>query len=128
MSFQILVCDDEPHITRSISMKFTRAGHRVVTASDGQAAWEEILKSRPDLLITDYQMPRLDGLQLCERIGSQPEYRGMPVIVLTAKGYELDEAQLRRDFGVSRVAVKPFSLRELLMLSEKLLDVPAQTT
>lgn len=126
MSYQMVVCDDEPHITRSISMKFTRAGHRVVTCADGEAAWDEFVRQRPDLLITDCQMPRLDGLQLCARLRSEPAFRETPIILLTAKGYDLDEDELRREMGIARVVVKPFSLRELLILSESLLSVAEQ--
>ena len=128
MSYRMLVCDDEPHITRSISMKFTRAGHRVVMCADGQAAWDEFLRHQPDLLITDCQMPRLDGLQLCARLRSEPAFCDTPIIMLTAKGYDLDEEELRRELGIARVVVKPFSLRELLILSESLLSTAGQPT
>jgi DNA-binding response OmpR family regulator len=68
MSHRILVCDDESHITLAVSMKLKRAGYVVQTAADGVAAWEIILRDTPDLLLTDCQMPRLDGIGLCRLI------------------------------------------------------------
>jgi DNA-binding response OmpR family regulator len=114
MSHRILVCDDESHITLAVSMKLTRAGYQVVTASDGQAAWEIIQRDPPDLLLTDCQMPRLDGLGLCRLIRQNEATRHLPILMLTAKGYELDTEMIHGELGIAELIVKPFSPRELV--------------
>ena len=91
MSYRIHVCDDEPHIVLAVSLKFSKAGFQVSTANDGQAAWESIQRQPPQLLITDLQMPRLDGLGLIKRLRADPVLHELPVILLTAKGFELEE-------------------------------------
>lgn len=118
MIAKILLCDDEVHIVRAAEFKLARAGYDVRSASDGQAAWETIHREHPDLLITDLQMPRLGGLELIERLRQQPETHDLPVIVLTAKGFELKPEELVEKWGVLAVVGKPFSPRELLRLVE----------
>ncbi len=125
MSYRVHICDDEPHIVLAVSLKFSKAGFQVTTANDGQAAWESIQAEPPQLLITDLQMPRLDGLGLIKRLRSQPEFHDLPVILLTAKGFELEEDELRSEYGVSHVIAKPFSPRHLIVLANSLLDIPA---
>jgi len=114
MTVRIVVADDEAHITRAVSMKLSKAGFVVETANDGQAAWEAIRRDLPAMLITDCQMPRMDGLALCREMRSQASTRHIPIILLTAKGFELDQDQLVRDLKITRLVVKPFSPRELL--------------
>lgn len=118
MTAKILLCDDEVHILRAAEFKLTRAGLDVRCATDGEQAWEVIQNDPPDLLITDLQMPRMDGLQLIEKIRQQPRLEALPIIVLTAKGFELSSEQLADRWGVLAVVGKPFSPRELLRLVE----------
>lgn len=118
MAHRIVVCDDDTHITRAVQMKLSRAGFEVETGSDGQMAWEAIQREIPDMLITDYQMPRLTGLELAARVRATAALRNLPVVLLTAKGFELDENQLQEEFGFHAVLTKPFSPRELLQLVE----------
>jgi two-component system, OmpR family, alkaline phosphatase synthesis response regulator PhoP len=113
MPKRILLCDDEPHILRAAEFKFRRAGYDVLCAFDGQEGWEQLLASRPDIVVTDCQMPRLNGLQLAERIHTTPETTGLPVIMLSAKGFELSGVEIREKFGIRALLAKPFSPREL---------------
>src|SRR5882757_6423031 len=92
----IVVCDDEPHILRAAEFKFKLAGHRVRAAGDGEEAWNLIRAERPDLLVSDLQMPRMDGLQLIARVRQCPETADLPVLLLTAKGLELSFEKLHR--------------------------------
>jgi len=123
MSTRILVCDDEAHITRAIQMKCRKAGFDVETTADGEAGWEAIQRERPSLLVTDYQMPRLDGLALIRRIRADAELQDLPVVLLTAKGFELDEDELKEELDISRLVRKPFSPRELVSTFRELLAV-----
>ena len=125
MSLSIHVCDDEPHIVLAVSLKFRKAGFDVTTAADGQAAWEIIQQARPQVVISDLQMPRMDGLGLVQKMRSDPVFQSVPVILLTAKGFELNAEELRDEFGVQAVICKPFSPRQLLALVQSLLGVTA---
>ena len=87
----ILVADDESHILNVVSLKLRNAGYRVITASDGQEALELAGVEKPDLLITDYHMPRLSGIELCRRLKQDAATSSIPAIMLTARGYSLDE-------------------------------------
>ena len=112
MAAQILVADDEACITTIVSKKLRNAGFDVLVAMDGQEAFDRAMAERPDLLVTDLQMPLMSGLELCARLTAElPET--IPTILLTAKGFELEPEQLSR-LPICRVMTKPFSLRELL--------------
>ena len=115
MGHRILICDDEPHIALAVSMKFRNAGFEVLSARNGQEAWELILKSPPHLLITDCTMPRMDGLELCRRIRMLPGIHEMPIYLLTARGLELDPFVVNDELRISKVILKPFSPRELFL-------------
>jgi two-component system alkaline phosphatase synthesis response regulator PhoP len=114
MNKSILLCDDEIYIVRAAEIKLKRAGYDVRTASDGQEGWEAIEKQKPDIVITDYQMPRLDGFGLVQRIRQHAETADLPVFMLTAKGFEVSHEELAQQWGVRLVLSKPFSPRELL--------------
>jgi CheY-like chemotaxis protein len=120
MSARVLMCDDEIHILRAAEFKIAKAGFQVRCANDGQAAWEAIQEERPDMLITDFQMPRLDGLGLIRRLREDPATRELPIVVLTAKGFEVSPQELAEKWGVLAVLGKPFSPRELLRLVENI--------
>ena len=129
MTKRILLCDDEAHILRAAEFKFKRAGYEVFCAFDGQEGWEQLLEHRPDIVVTDCQMPRLNGLQLAERIHTTPETTGLPVIMLSAKGFELSGTEIRAKFGIRALIAKPFSPRELFQRVEATLSgesLPAQ--
>lgn len=109
----ILVADDESHILHVVSLKLRNAGFRVVTARDGQEALELAQQELPDLLITDYHMPQLSGLELCQRLKQDPATAKIPAIMLTARGYQL-EPHDTEESGILRMLSKPFSPRHLL--------------
>jgi two-component system alkaline phosphatase synthesis response regulator PhoP len=109
----ILVADDESHILNVVSLKLTNAGYRVVTASDGREALELAQHEHPDLIITDYHMPGLSGLELCAMLRSGENARDVPAILLTARGYNLEPQDTERS-GIRCLLAKPFSPRQLL--------------
>jgi DNA-binding response OmpR family regulator len=114
MSKRILLSDDEIHILRAMEFKLKKGGYEVEITCDGEQAWEAIQNRKPDLLITDCQMPRLSGLELINRLRNNPQTADIPVFMLTAKGYELSQELLFDQLRVLRVLAKPFSPRELL--------------
>ncbi len=110
---RILVADDESHILHVVSLKLRNAGFEVMTATDGEEALELVRSERPDLLITDFHMPHLSGLELCRKMQRRPETRDIPTILLTARGYEL-EPKDTLSTGICCMLSKPFSPRNLL--------------
>lgn len=116
MPKRVLLVDDEIHILRAAEFKIKRAGYDVRIACDGQEAWEQIEAQRPDILVTDCQMPRLDGHGLVARVRATESTRDLPVIMLTAKGFELNADELASRWQVLAVMPKPFSPRELLQM------------
>jgi DNA-binding response OmpR family regulator len=117
----VLLCDDEIYILRAAEFKFRRAGFDVQIAADGEEAWEAIRARRPDLLITDCEMPRLDGLGLIQRVRQDPALADLPVLMLTGKGFELDSRELATRWNVLAVIPKPFSPRALVAQAETIL-------
>src|ERR671921_777912 len=109
----ILVADDESHILNVVSLKLRNAGFRVLTAHDGQEALDLAQQERPDLIITDYHMPLLSGLELCRRLKQDPATTNIPAIMLTARGYHLEPHDTEQS-GIRRMLSKPFSPRHLL--------------
>lgn len=124
MSKRILLCDDEIHILRAAEFKLKRAGYDVEIACDGQEGWDAIQRQRPDVLITDCQMPRMDGLALVRKVRESPEMMDLPIFMLTAKGYELSHEELAKKWNVMAVIAKPFSPRELLQRVNDVLQEP----
>lgn len=117
----ILVADDETHILHVVSLKLRNAGYIVITARDGQEALEMAQQEKPDLVITDYHMPHLSGLELCQRLKQDPATSVIPAIMLTARGYQLDPADTEQS-GILRMLSKPFSPRQLLTTVNEVLE------
>ena len=122
MAKRVLLCDDEIHILRAAEFKLKKAGYDVRIAGDGQEGWEAIQEQKPDILITDCQMPRLDGLGLVERCRENPDTQDLPILMLTAKGYELSHDELARKWNVIAIIAKPFSPRELKQRVDTILE------
>ena len=122
MTKRILLCDDEIHILRAAEFKLKKAGYEVITAGDGQEGWEAIQRQTPDVLITDCQMPRLDGRGLIEKVREEAGLYDLPIFMLTAKGFELSHEELKEKWNVTAVIAKPFSPRELLQRVEEVLQ------
>ena len=121
---KILVADDETHILHVVSLKLRNAGFNVLTARDGQEALELAQSEHPDLIITDYHMPQLSGLELCQRLKQDPATSGIPAIMLTARGYHLEPHDTQQS-GILRMLSKPFSPRQLLSTVNEMLATAA---
>ncbi|MBC8356713.1 MAG: response regulator [Planctomycetes bacterium] len=108
MSLNALIVDDEPHIRRVAELALKAVGCTVISATDGEQAWEEIQANRPDILVSDVQMPKMDGVQLVRLIRSTPEFAKLPIVLLTAKGFELQQSE-SETLASCDVVCKPFS-------------------
>ena len=124
MASRILVVDDEAHIVHVLSVKLRNAGLEVSTAVDGEEAFEMACQDLPDLIITDFQMPYMTGLELCRALAGNAPTAHIPVLILTARGYALDDEDLKIG-NIKGVLSKPFSPRSVLQLVEDLLATEA---
>ena len=124
MAERILVIDDEAHIVQVLSLKLRNAGYEVLTASDGEEGYEVALKKQPQLIITDFQMPYMTGLELCKQLASNPATSGIPVLMLTARGYALDAEDLASGVPpmIRQVLSKPFSPRAIVEQIQRILN------
>jgi DNA-binding response OmpR family regulator len=110
---RVLVADDDPSLIRLISTTLGTDDFDLLQAGDGQEALEVARRQRPDLILLDINMPRLDGFQVCQALKQDPETAGIKVVVLSARGSEADRAR-GRECGADDYFVKPFSPIQLL--------------
>ncbi|MDT8408654.1 MAG: phosphate regulon transcriptional regulator PhoB [Wenzhouxiangellaceae bacterium] len=115
MKPRILVVDDEAPIRNMLAFSLDRADMAVEVASDGDQALQRLAEAgpAPDLIVLDWMMPGLDGLQLTRTLRSTPDLKNIPIIMLTARGRETDRTT-GLDSGADDYMVKPFSTRELI--------------
>jgi DNA-binding response OmpR family regulator len=108
----IVVVDDDPDILGLLEYKLTTAGHQVTAEADGEAGLAAIHEVKPDLVVLDWMMPRMTGIEVCLEMRKDPTMADVPVLFLTAKAQESD---VQRGFaaGGNDYVVKPFSPREL---------------
>ena len=109
----VLVVDDEAEICDLVSYNLGREGYRVVREHDGEAGLNRVFKSEPDLLILDLLLPKMSGLEVLGAIRGEPRTRGLPVLVLTARGTEMDKL-VGFERGADDYLTKPFSPKELV--------------
>jgi two-component system alkaline phosphatase synthesis response regulator PhoP len=117
---KVLVVDDEFHIVQVVAIKLRNNGFTVVTADNGADAYRLACEERPDVVITDYQMPQMSGLELIEKLRQNEPTREIPVLMLTARGFALEEEQCR-SLKIAACLSKPFSPREVLQSIENVL-------
>jgi CheY-like chemotaxis protein len=117
---RLLLVDDEPHITHVLSRRFTCRGYSVRVAREGREALTVVASWRPDLIISDLQMPGLDGLSFAERVAERPESRGTPIIMISGRGFLLDSERVKRT-SIAEVLEKPFSAEAVMELADRLL-------
>jgi two-component system phosphate regulon response regulator PhoB len=126
---RILAVDDEPDLLELVRMGLDAAGYEVETAETGAAALERLRTAPPDLLLLDLMLPDLSGTELCRRIRADARLSELPVIMLTAKGEEVDRV-VGFELGADDYVTKPFSPRELALrvravLSRRRVEGPA---
>jgi DNA-binding response OmpR family regulator len=110
MPSTVLVADDERHIVQLVKLYLSNEGFRVETAADGQEALEKARRLRPDLIVLDLMMPRVDGWEVCRRLRKESN---VPVIMLTARTDDVDKI-VGLELGADDYIVKPFSAREVV--------------
>ena len=110
---RVLVVDDEIHIVHVVAIKLRNNGYEVISADNGAEAYELACKEKPDIIVTDFQMPVMSGLELVEKLRQCDETEDIPVIMLTARSFAISKEQ-QEDLRISSCLSKPFSPKELL--------------
>jgi len=121
MPKEILIVDDEPSIVVPIQFLMEQQGYSVLVAENGEDALDVIYKYKPDLILLDIMLPRIDGYEVCEIVRLDPEYRNIKIIFLTAKGREVEIAK-GLALGANAYVTKPFSNTELIAKVKELLE------
>jgi len=116
---KILVVDDEPNIVKMVKSRLQAYGHLVIEAFDGEEALVKVESERPDLVILDVMMPKMDGLKVCDILKDSKENRHIPIIMLTAKG-EVHDMKTGLKRGADAYLTKPFKPDVLLGLIQGL--------
>ncbi len=117
----VLLIEDEPNIIEAIRFLLSREGWQVATHADGADAVETVRSVRPDLLILDVMLPGRSGMDILRDLRGDAEWRGLPVLMLTARGQARDRDMAERA-GASRFMTKPFSNQDVLSAVRDLLD------
>ena len=117
---KVLVVDDEIHIVHVAAIKLRNNGYEVIMATNGAEAFELACAEKPDIIVTDFQMPVMTGLELVEKVRQNEEIKDIPVILLTARSFAVSQEQ-QEDLQISGCISKPFSPRELLENIEDIL-------
>jgi len=110
---KVLVVDDEIHIVHVVAIKLRNNGYEVISADNGAEAFELACEEKPDVIVTDFQMPVMTGLELVEKLRQCEQTRDIPVILLTARNFVISQQQ-QKDLQISQCLSKPFSPKELL--------------
>jgi two-component system response regulator MtrA len=118
---RVLIVDDDPDIRALVTYRLSASGYEVISAGDGEAGLAAAREHVPDLVLADWMMPRLTGVEMCTRMRADPAIAGIPVILLTARA---DDVATRTgwDAGIDEYITKPFSPRELAARVEEILS------
>jgi len=109
----VLVMEDEDALATLLQYNLEKEGYKVVVASDGEEGMLQIDERLPDIVLLDWMLPKLSGIEVCRRIRGRPETRNLPIIMLTARGEETDRVR-GLDTGADDYMTKPFSMTELI--------------
>jgi len=113
MPAKVLITEDEPNIVESLTFILKRAGYDVAAVTDGEAAMQCLQASRPDVMILDLMVPKLNGFEVLKRVKGDQALAGLPVLVLSAKGQAHDR-RLVEEIGADAFVTKPFSNRNIV--------------
>jgi CheY-like chemotaxis protein len=119
----IVVVEDEATIRLVLANKLRGAGWDVVDAANGEDALAAIRARTPDLVLTDLQMPRMDGIAMARALHADPATRSIPIVLLSARGHRVGTGDLAHT-NIQHVLLKPFSMRQILALAEEYVDRP----
>ncbi len=117
---KVLIADDEIHIIHVVAIKLRNNGFEVIAANNGAEAYDLACSEHPDIIVTDYQMPFVTGIELIEKLRANELTKHTPAILLTARSFAISE-ELQETLGVEACLSKPFSPKELLKTIQDIL-------
>lgn len=117
---KVLVVDDEVHIVHVVAIKLRNNGYEPITAGNGQEAYELACQELPDIIIADYMMPIMNGIELLEKLRSNEKTENIPFVLLTARNFAIEDIK-QQQLSISHCIAKPFSPKELLRTIEDIL-------
>jgi two-component system alkaline phosphatase synthesis response regulator PhoP len=117
---KVLIADDEIHIIHVVAIKLRNNGYEVVAANNGAEAYDLACREKPDIIVTDYQMPLMTGIELIEKLRKDEQTRDIPVILLTARSFAISQ-EWQENLHVASCLSKPFSPKELLKTIQDIL-------
>ena len=117
---RVLVVDDEPDLIHILEFGLKAAGYQVDIAADGQEGLKKARETRPDIILLDLMLPKLDGYKVCRLLKFDERYRQIPIIILSARTQEGDQT-LAKEMGANRFITKPYEFGEILAHIEALL-------
>ena len=121
MSKRVLVVDDEPNIRLSLEFLMRKAGYEVTGVEDGEAALAAVKAAAPDLMLLDVTLPKLNGYEVCEAVRANPEWKGVRILMLTARGREI-EREKGLALGADDYVTKPFATKDVVERVQALLS------
>jgi len=117
---KILFVDDEPDLVQLVTLRLQAAGYQVEVAYDGQEGLDQVGKVKPDLIILDLMLPKLDGYKVCRLLKFDERYRGIPILIFTARA-QAEDIKLAMECGADGYLTKPFEVQALLGKLKELL-------
>jgi two-component system alkaline phosphatase synthesis response regulator PhoP len=121
---RVLVVDDEPDLVRILEFGLKAAGYVVETASDGQEGLKKAREQKPDIILLDLMLPKLDGYKVCRLLKFDERYKHIPIMILSARTQEGDQ-NLAHEMGANRFLTKPYEFSEILQHIQALLKQAA---
>jgi DNA-binding response OmpR family regulator len=121
---RVLVVDDEPDLVRILEFGLKAAGYAVETASDGQEGLKKAREQKPDIILLDLMLPKLDGYKVCRLLKFDERYKHIPIMILSARTQEGDQT-LAHEMGANRFLTKPYEFAEILEHIQALLKEAA---
>ena len=120
MSKKVLIADDEPNIVAALEFLLQKHGYAIKVAANGEDALAQLDAFKPDLVLLDVMMPKVSGYEVCQRMRSQPRWQSIKIVMLSAKGREV-EVSKGMSLGADLYVTKPFSSAELMATIDNLL-------
>lgn len=119
---RVLLAEDNPGLARVLQFNLQRAGLQVSLQPDGARAWQELQAGEFDAVVTDFDMPGMNGGELCQCMRESEKYADTPIVMVTGREMELDVRQMQAQLGLAAVFSKPYSPKELVSAVERLLN------
>lgn len=122
---KVLLTDDEPNIVRVVAARLKAHNYEVIPAYDGEEALEKVASEKPDILLLDIMLPKMDGFEVCRRIRAEESTKHLPIILFSAKTQEEDKKK-GREVQADAYISKPFDPQRLIETIDLLLRTPRQ--